>query len=113
MSSVYYRNISLPQPKIAIVPYQAIKDPNFDIGKYVYEELIDPKKKQTLLRKLEDLNHFEMYMINKDSLLHEIPIGNSKYTILICVITLMVSFVGFFMIFIEILLKRYNKKKSE
>lgn len=106
-----YSKISLPMARISIIPYRKMK-PGFNVTKLYYEHVLNSKNVKGINNLLSELNLYEIYLTNRENLLHNIPVGNSSITNIICFITCVVSSIGFMMIFLEIIFKREDSKEK-
>lgn len=106
-----YSKISLPMARISIIPYRMMKE-GFNITRYYYEHVLDSKQSNGINSLLSEVNLYDVYLANKENLLHNIPVGNSSITTTICFITCVISLIGFLMVFLEIIFKREDSKEK-
>ncbi len=84
----------------------------FNITKFYYENVLDSKYAKGINSLLREVNLYDVYLANKENLLHNIPVGNSSITTIICFITCVISSIGFLMVFLEIIFKREDSKQK-
>ena len=106
-----YSKINLPLARISIIPHRKIKA-GFNITKYYYEQVLDSKNDNGINRLLNEINFYDIFSSNKDNILHNIPVGNSSIISFICIITCIISTIGFLMVFLEIIFKREDCKEK-
>jgi hypothetical protein len=101
----------MPMARINILSLNEYKS-NFNLESHSYNSRINPNRENSIQSLLDEIQQFELYLENKNSLLHKFPVGNSARTFFISLITCLVSTLGFLMIFTEIIFKREDSKEK-